>query len=115
MVSRNSTQRFLPPSQAAAALRSEPRPGRQAQHRWARRLRIRKAHLRPTVGPDGATPAQVRQAVNGATLPTTGAGIKVGVMSTSFNNLGGAATDEMDGALPPAANIQVLKDLASGG
>ena len=53
--------------------------------------------------------------MNGATLPTTGAGIKVGVMSTSFNNLSGAATDEMDGALPPAANIQVLKDLASGG
>jgi hypothetical protein len=67
------------------------------------------------IGPDGATPAQVRQAVNGATLPTTGAGIKVGVMSTSFNNLGGAATDERDGALPPAANVQVLKDLASGG
>jgi hypothetical protein len=67
------------------------------------------------IGPDGATPAQVRQAVNAATLPTNGAGIKVGVMSTSFNNLGGAATDEMDGALPPAANVQVLKDLASGG
>jgi hypothetical protein len=68
-----------------------------------------------TIGPDGATPAQVRQAVNAATLPTNGAGIKVGVMSTSFNNLGGAATDEMDGALPPAANVQVLKDLPSGG
>jgi hypothetical protein len=67
------------------------------------------------IGPDGATPAQVRQAVNGATLPTSGAGIKVGVMSTSFNNLGGATTDERDGALPPAANVQVLKDLASGG
>ena len=68
-----------------------------------------------TIGPDGATPAQVRQAVNAATLSTNGAGIKVGVMSTSFNNLGGAATDEMDGALPPAANVQVLKDLPSGG
>jgi hypothetical protein len=67
------------------------------------------------IGPDAATPAQVRQAVNATTIPTTGAGIKVGVMSTSFNNLGGAAIDEMDGALPPAANVQVLKDLASGG
>jgi hypothetical protein len=57
---------------------------------------------RSPIGPDGATPAQVRQAVNAATLPTNGAGITVGVMSSSFNHLGGAAQDEMDGALPPA-------------
>ena len=68
-----------------------------------------------TVGPDGATPAQVRQAVNATTLATNGAGIKVGVMSTSFNNQGGATTDEMDGALPPAANVQVLRDYTPGG
>jgi hypothetical protein len=67
------------------------------------------------IGPHGATPAQVRQAVNAATLATTGAGITVGVMSDSFNNLGGAAQDEMDGALPPAANVDVLSDLSSGG
>jgi hypothetical protein len=37
------------------------------------------------IGPNGATPAQVRQAVNAATLATNGAGITVGVMSSSFN------------------------------
>jgi len=62
------------------------------------------------IGPHGATPAEVRLAVNAATLATTGAGITVGVMSDSFNELGGAAQDEMDGALPPAANVDVLKD-----
>jgi hypothetical protein len=67
------------------------------------------------IGPDGATPAQVRQAVNATTLATNGAGIKVGVTSDSFNNQGGATTDEMDGALPPAANVQVLKDYTPGG
>src|SRR5262249_15745426 len=62
------------------------------------------------IGPHGATPEEVRLAVNAATLATTGAGITVGVMSDSFNELGGAAQDEMDGALPPAANVDVLKD-----
>jgi hypothetical protein len=63
------------------------------------------------VGPNGATPAQVRQAVNGTALPTTGAGVMVGVMSDSFNYLGGAAQDEADGKLPPAADVLVLQDL----
>jgi Subtilase family len=63
------------------------------------------------IGPHGATPAEVRQAVNGTTLATTGAGITVGVMSDSFNYLGGAAADEADGALPPASQVNVLKDL----
>jgi hypothetical protein len=66
-------------------------------------------------GPNGATRAQVLQAIHGTTLPTTGAGVMVGVMSDSFNNQGGAAQDEMDGALPPAANVLVLKDYPSGG
>jgi hypothetical protein len=43
------------------------------------------------------------------------AGIKVGVLSDSFNDLGGAAADEADGALPPASQIQILNDLPSGG
>jgi hypothetical protein len=30
-------------------------------------------------------------------------------------NLGRAAADEADGVLPPAADIDVIKDLASGG
>jgi hypothetical protein len=67
------------------------------------------------VGPDGATPAQVRQALDANGLSVTGAGVKVGVLSDSFDDLGGAAADEADGALPPAADVQVLKDLASGG
>ena len=37
------------------------------------------------------------------------------MLSDSFNDLGGAAADEADGALPSAANIDVIKDLASGG
>lgn len=48
-------------------------------------------------------------------LNVDGAGIKVGVLYNSFNDLGGAATDEADGALPSASNIQVLSDLSSGG
>src|SRR5580700_6679727 len=68
-----------------------------------------------TFAPNGATPAQVRQALGDVGLSQTGAGVKVGVLSDSFNNLGGAAADESSGALPPAADIQVLADLASGG
>jgi hypothetical protein len=47
-------------------------------------------------------------------LSVNGTGIKVGVLSDSFNDLG-AAADEADGAPPPAADIDVIKDLASGG
>jgi hypothetical protein len=67
------------------------------------------------VGADGADAAQVQQALDESGLTDTGAGIKVGVLSDSFNDLGGAAADEADGALPPASQIQVLSDLASGG
>src|SRR5580692_11308616 len=67
------------------------------------------------IGSKGANPAQVQQALDESGLSVTGAGVKVGVLSDSFNNLGGAAADEADGALPPAADIQVLADLASGG
>ena len=67
------------------------------------------------VGADGATGAQVRAALDDSGLNVNGSGIRVGVLSDSFNNLGGAAADEADGALPPAADIDVIKDLASGG
>jgi hypothetical protein len=43
----------------------------------------------------------------------TGAGIKVGVLSTSFNNSGGAAMDMADGALPSASQVNVLQDAPS--
>jgi len=63
------------------------------------------------VGPTGATPDQVRQALNATNLGVTGAGFTVGVLSDSFDYLGGAAADEADGALPPASQVSVLKDL----
>ena len=57
----------------------------------------------------------MRQALDESGLNVNGTGIKVGVLSDSFNDLGGAAADEADGALPSASKIQVLEDLASGG
>jgi len=68
-----------------------------------------------SVGGSGATAAQVQQALDESGLNVNGSGIKVGVLSDSFNDLGGAAADEADGALPSASNIQVLSDLSSGG
>lgn len=67
------------------------------------------------VGSGGATAAQVQQALGESGLSVNGSGIKVGVISDSFNDLGGAAADEADGALPSASNVQVLEDLSSGG
>ena len=65
--------------------------------------------------PGGANAAQLKQALNESGLSVNGTGIKVGVISDSFNNKGGAAADEASGALPSASNIQILKDLPSGG
>ena len=71
--------------------------------------------LNSTFSPTGASPQQVRVALNAAGLNVTGAGITVGVISDSFNDLGGAAQDEADGALPSASQVHVLKDFSSGG
>jgi hypothetical protein len=68
-----------------------------------------------SIGSGGATGAQVQQALDESGLSVNGANIRVGVLSDSFNDLGGAAADEASGALPSAANIDVIKDLASGG
>ena len=46
-----------------------------------------------------ALPAEVRAAVNSTGVIQTGSGLTVGVMSNSFDALGGAALDELDGAL----------------
>ena len=46
------------------------------------------------VGSGGATAAQVQQALDESGLSVNGSGIKVGVLSDSFNDLGGAAADE---------------------
>ena len=72
------------------------------------------AMLDSAVGANGATAAQVQQAIGESGLAVTGAGIKVGVLSDSFNDLGGAAADEADGALP-SSGVTVLSDLSSGG
>jgi hypothetical protein len=64
--------------------------------------------------PLDADPAQVLSALDATNLSCTGAGVTVGVISDSFNNLGGAAQDEQDGALPPASQINVLEDDPSG-
>ncbi|MBC3784341.1 putative Ig domain-containing protein [Spirosoma utsteinense] len=48
------------------------------------------------------------------TYSVTGAGVKVGVISDSYNNSGGAAAGIASNDLP-AAGVQVLLDLASGG
>jgi hypothetical protein len=63
------------------------------------------------VAATGATPDQVRQALNATNLGVTGAGFTVGVLSDSFDYLGGAAADEASGALPPASQVNVVKDL----
>lgn len=51
--------------------------------------------------------------VPGTTTPITGAGVKVGIISTSFNVLGGAAADVAHGYLP-ADGVTVLREGAVG-
>ena len=48
-----------------------------------------------------------------ATYAVNGSGVKVGVLSDSFNNNGGYATNITTGDLPN--NVQVLQDMSSGG
>jgi hypothetical protein len=59
------------------------------------------------------------EVVNGdsarSTYDVNGTGIKVGIISDSFNALGGAGADEADGALPPAADVHILKDAKGSG
>jgi Ca2+-binding RTX toxin-like protein len=51
-----------------------------------------------------------------ASLPTgfDGSGVQIGVLSDSYDNLGGAATDIASGDLP-VGGVNVLQDLKSGG
>ena len=62
----------------------------------------------------GAATAAVALGADAATAASglTGAGVKIGIVSDSFDALGTAGADEADGALP--AGVQVLKDNASG-
>jgi hypothetical protein len=68
-----------------------------------------------SVSPFGATATEIQEALDESGLNVDGTGIRVGVLSDSFNDLGGAAADEASGALPGAASIEVLEDLPSGG
>lgn len=65
----------------------------------------------------GAVTSQADQSVNAETARETfdvdGSGVTVGVLSDSFNNLGGAATDIATGDLPRFINV--IDDLDGGG
>ena len=52
--------------------------------------------------------------VPGTTTPITGAGVKVGIISNSYNVLGGAAADVAKGYLP-ANGVTVLREGSAGG
>src|SRR5579883_1087320 len=59
----------------------------------------------------------VDQALNGPAaraLSVDGTGVNIGILSDSFNILGGAATDEGDGALPSAANVHIVQEGQAG-
>ncbi|MEL6332389.1 MAG: S8 family serine peptidase [Cyanobacteria bacterium J06626_26] len=75
--------------------------------------------IRPTYKPivrQGITRNQgtvaLRADVAQAEFNVTGAGVTVGVLSDSFDNLGGAAADRLSGDLP---EVNVLQDLPGGG
>lgn len=65
----------------------------------------------------GSTTSQADEAVQADVarelFHVTGEGVTIGVLSDSYNNLGGAARDIASGDLP--SDINVLRDLASGG
>jgi hypothetical protein len=47
-------------------------------------------------------------------VTSTGTVIRIGILSDSFNALGGAAADEADGDLPTAANVHIVADYSGG-
>ena len=72
-------------------------------------------------GSDHALRADVARTTYGVTGGTTGSVhgststvIRIGILSDSFNVLGGAATDESDGDLPSAANVDIVKEGPAG-
>ena len=75
------------------------------------RKRVGVSGPSPPASPQELQAALTVTSVGGVTY--TSAGIKVGVLSTSFNRTGGAATDTADGALPPASQVTVLQDAPS--
>ncbi len=67
-----------------------------------------------TSGAPATPPQRTAAAALGLTSNTTltGTGVKIGIISDSFDALGTAAADEASGALP--ASVQVLKDSGTG-
>ena len=75
-------------------------------------------NLRPMTGVGSVTSEadtilQSRRLRESLPVGYNGAGVRIGVLSDSYNNLGGAATDIASGDLP--ASVTVVQDLASGG
>ncbi|WP_052732536.1 S8 family serine peptidase [Hymenobacter terrenus] len=77
-------------------------------------------HMRPAYKPTkkiGITTSQGDRALRADIARTkfgvSGKGVKVGILSDSYNNLGGAAAGVASKDLP--ANVQVIKDLPEGG
>lgn len=75
-------------------------------------------NLRPMTGvgsvnSEADTVLQSRRLRESLPVGYNGAGVRIGVLSDSYNNLGGAANDITSGDLP--ANVTVVQDLPSGG
>lgn len=75
-------------------------------------------NLRPMTGVGSVTSEadtilQSRRLRESLPVGYNGAGVRIGVLSDSYNNLGGAATDIASGDLP--ASVTVVQDLVSGG
>ena len=65
-----------------------------------------------TTGKVGATPQQLRQAMDQTAASGDGKGIKIGLLSDSFDFLKGADADKASGALP--SSVEILKEGTSG-
>ncbi len=79
-----------------------------------RYLNVARPSLAATNVGDVTTQGDIAQRSNVARagFGVDGSGVTVGVLSDSFNCLGGAAADEVSGDLPPLAGIAVLDDSA---
>jgi len=84
---------------------------------WDLSAEIAWASVEPSIGPVDPVGTQADRAMLGdvarTTYGVTGMGVKIGILSDSFNASGGYPLDVSSGALP--AGISVLKDGSSGG
>ncbi|GAB3643977.1 hypothetical protein GCM10027423_46140 [Spirosoma arcticum] len=80
-------------------------------------LSFARSHQKPVTNTGSVTSqgdAALKADVARTTYSVTGAGVKVGVLSDSYNRLGGAAAGVASNDLP-AEGVQVLQELATGG